>query len=358
MQRTEVDEARREIAATLAKHYSEIASIVPDDGPPFNLSRLLLGMAGDLRLEGTREDEVTSLASTLTGAFANPYRRQIPWSVFTGKRAMATTPGASGGFAVGSAIGAAAQALRRWSITARAGVEMLENLTDNVVLPRIATETTGAWVGENAAGSPVDPVVGNVTLSPRTFIATIPISLQLLRQSEVADRVVRDMLLRAAGRALDAAVLAGAGGAEPQGLLSQVTVTESGTSLGWTGIANLRETLANADVDDERVTFVAAPGVRELLEKREVATGNGGMVWSGATIAGRPAVATAQMPAATLLAGDFSTVAVGMFGPGLRVDVDPSGTGFNNASVTVRVLMMADVALRQPSAFVKSTSIT
>jgi hypothetical protein len=49
---------------------------------------------------------------------------------------------------------------------------------------------------------------------------------------------------------------------------------------------------------------------------------------------------------------------VGLFGPGLRVDVDPSGTNFNTASVVVRVLLMADVALRQPSAFVKSTSIT
>ena len=106
MQRTELDEARREIAATLAKRYSEIASIVPDDGPPFNLSRLVLGMAGELDLQGTREDEVTSLAGTLSGAFSNPYRRLIPWSVFTGKRAMATTPGASGGYLVGGVLSA------------------------------------------------------------------------------------------------------------------------------------------------------------------------------------------------------------------------------------------------------------
>jgi hypothetical protein len=52
-----------------------------------------------------------------------------------------------------------------------------------------------------------------------------------------------------------------------------------------------------------------------------------------------------------LVVGDFSTSVIGVFGPGMRIDIDPS-QDFNSAGLVARVMLMCDVAFpqRRPSA--------
>ena len=57
------------------------------------------------------------------------------------------------------------------------------------------------------------------------------------------------------------------------------------------------------------------------------------------------------------MVGDFSQVAVGLFGSGIRIDVDPS-TDFNVGGLVARVLLFCDVGFPNPAAFTVATSIT
>ncbi len=63
------------------------------------------------------------------------------------------------------------------------------------------------------------------------------------------------------------------------------------------------------------------------------------------------------MPSATMLAGDFGQVVVGLWGPGMRVDLN-AFANFPAGIQALRVMMVADSACLHADAFCKSTSIT
>ena len=69
---------------------------------------------------------------------------------------------------------------------------------------------------------------------------------------------------------------------------------------------------------------VAAPEARKLLQGREKITDSGRFIWDDDLIANRPARATADMPNASLIVGDWSQCVVGTFGAGICIDVNPN----------------------------------
>ncbi|MCC7325568.1 MAG: phage major capsid protein [Burkholderiales bacterium] len=349
-----IHEARRQIAEVLAHHYAEAASSLDRDPPRFSLARLLADMAGGPRADYERETvDAAQLAHGGTW-HGDPHRAVIPWSALS-QRTMATTPGSKGGYLAGVDVGAASQALRPWSVTARAGVTFLENLKADVALPLVPTEPTGNWLPGTVSDS--DPTLGSVSLAQRTFVAVTPFSLQLLRQSAIAESTIRAMLLRAAGRALDAAVLNGAGGAEPLGLLNSGLPSASGTSFALASATGILKTLGDAGLDDGRASWIASPAARKLLQERVKATGTARFIWDDDKILNRAAYATSDMPSAAMVCGDFSHVLVGLFGAGLRVDVNPNQS-FNTGSGAARVVLECDVCVNAPAAFVTVAAVT
>ena len=197
-----------------------------------------------------------------------------------------------------------------------------------------------------------------MTLTPKTALATVNISLQLLKQGIAAEPFIRALLLRAAGEALDRAFFAGVGGAEPLGLHSTTGIgTQSGTSLAHAGTLNMREAVLTAGGREEALQWVGTPTVQEVLGGRQRFTGSDRTIWDDQNILGLPAHATKNAAASTLTVGDFSTAVVGVFGPGLRVDVDPNQL-FGSAGLTARVMLMCDVGFPRPEAFSVSAVVT
>jgi HK97 family phage major capsid protein len=213
---------------------------------------------------------------------------------------------------------------------------------------------------ETAAASPSTPTLAqNTLMSPKVAIGVVNISRQLRLQAR-ADAWIARELLRTAGTTLDQAVLSGTGAnGQPLGLLNMTTSTQSGTALAWAGITAMKRTAAAANVDDAEIAFLGTPAVRELLEKREKASGSG-IVWDGPTMAGCRAYASTDMPSATLLCGPLSRIIVGIWGDGLQVELNPfDGTLFKSGVVQARVLMGVDVAVEcDPLAFCKAATIT
>jgi hypothetical protein len=117
------------------------------------------------------------------------------------------------------------------------------------------------------------------------------------------------------------------------------------------------ETIATAGEDDQRVAFVSTPGVRELLQQREVITGSGRFIWDNDCIVNRPAYATADQPSATMLAGVWSEVLVGLWGDGIRIEVNPF-RDFRSGVASLRIMLSCDVQVLRADAFCKATAIS
>lgn len=115
--------------------------------------------------------------------------------------------------------------------------------------------------------------------------------------------------------------------------------------------------MTTAGATDANVAFVGTPAVRELLQQREAVATSGRFIWDGDRVANRRAYATPDAATASLIAGDFAQVLVGLWGPGLEFMVNPV-QDFPKGICAARVMLTADCTVLQPGAFVKATSIT
>jgi HK97 family phage major capsid protein len=359
-------DVRANIAAHLARFYGELsgAQEALPTGEGFSLARLLgsrIHHPGTEAANPEREIAVCKGAAVMWGQTFDSCRLWLPFNAI---RTMASTPGSKGGYLVGTDTGSPVDVLRPRSIAASAGMQILPGLRDGVVFPKVATSTTATWIDENGVGesgtvpdeSP--PTLGGVSATPKTAIATIKFSLQLLRQGEAVEPFLRAQLLGAVGELIDRAVLAGAGGRAPLGLLSTPGInTTTGGSYAHASALEQREEVLAAGANEDNLRWVGAPAVQEVLGARELVADTGRFVWDTDGILGRPAQATKNAPSGTLVLGDFSTVVLGIFGPGIRIDIDPS-QNFNSGGLVARVLLMCDVAFLQPSAFSVATSVS
>lgn len=117
----------------------------------------------------------------------------------------------------------------------------------------------------------------------------------------------------------------------------------------------------NVEVDVGDCCFVTTPAVAGLLKNRFRVTGTDTPIWAGSLregqIEGHKAFSSVNMPAATALFGDFSTVLLGQWGPALTIDMNPYQQ-FPAGIVGFRVFYSCDVAVRSGLMFSIATGIT
>ncbi len=330
-----------------------------EQGPSdFSLRRTVLAMAdGSL---GGGDRAVLDRFHGLSGGLGtlDPQRVFLPWALF---RDMTVASAASAGYLVATSVGGAADALRGWSVTASAGVTFVDNLAGNFAVPRVTTAPSAyAIATEATAITESTPVLGAVGLTTKNLACFVEFSRQLLLQSNV-DTFVRMVMLSALGKFLDAQILNGSGASgELTGILNTAGLqTQSGTTLGHSGTTTMKKLASEAGARDEDLAFVSTPAIRQTLESRETATGSG-FVWQADAVAGRPAFASNECPAATMLVGPWPQVVIGQWGPpGITVELNPfEATNFRSGMIQARMVLSVDMGVIRPSAFVKSTSIT
>jgi HK97 family phage major capsid protein len=250
--------------------------------------------------------------------------------------------------------------LRPFSVPARLGMTIETGLIDNQVIPKVTQQTTPQWQNTEAASvTPSTPTLSQIAATPKQVGVVVQYSRQLSLQAN-ADVFVRNELLRTVGMTIDQAAIVGSGASgQPLGLLNTAGVqTQSGTTLN-AGCSTMKQKSAEANAADERITFVSTPAVRALLEGRERSTGGGKFVWDADKVADRPAYVSTDMPAATMIAGDWSLIWLGLWGPGFVVEVNPfDPAGFKSGMIQARIIVRCDVAVLHPSAFVVASSIT
>jgi HK97 family phage major capsid protein len=329
----------------------------------FSLARFLECAASRKQFDEP-EHRILSGTSKAMGIEWNPHRNWIPFQLLRtpasgAVRAMGTIPGPKGGYLVGVDGIQPTDVLRGWSVISSAGINTMMGLQDGVVIPRTVTPIQASWIGENSPGISESPLtLGNVSLLPRTASAFVKFSIQLLRQGEAVESYLRGQLMAAVGELLDKAFFSGAGGAEPYGLLNTPGVNaQSGTSLAHAGILAMRRQVLAVGGRETSLHWVGTPAVQETMGARERATGGGRFLWDTDGILGLPTFATKNAPTGSLILGDFPQAVLGIFGPGVRIDIDPS-QDFNTAGLVARVLLICDCAFPIPAAFSVAATVT
>ncbi|MEO7862068.1 MAG: phage major capsid protein [Nitrospirales bacterium] len=253
--------------------------------------------------------------------------------------------------------------LRNKSICYRLGVQRLSDLKDDVAIPRQLTDATVAWMTPNGTVSATESTYGQISATPKTAVAITEITEQLLHQAG-GDQIIMAGLAGVVSVGIDLAIINGTGGAQPLGILNTPGIgTASGTSLAYAGLVGPQKTVADASaiVNPETLGYATTPTVAELLKTRQRFTGTDSPLWRGALhegeVEGIKALASKQLPTATMLYGDWSSVYVGEWGP-LLLSADRGGTRFNTGIVGIRAMWMVDTIITSPSSFVKITSIT
>ena len=278
-------------------------------------------------------------------------------------RAMDAVPGSKGGYAIAGPSESYYDTLRNRSVAFRLGMQLVPGQIGNVAWPRRTSAATPAWLTPGVGVTDTDPTYSQLTATPKTLLVITKSALQLEQElSPTIETINRTAMANDQVAAIDSAVLNGLGGAQPLGILNAGIGSASGASIDFSKVVKMQTDThdANGAVNFDTLGYVAPPLVAGLLKGKQRFTGTDSPIWSGGVGQGEiesiPALATKNMPANTLLFGDWSQLLLVEWGS-MALSIDRS-TGFNTGQIGVRLLWMVDSCVVNLPSFTKLTSIS
>jgi len=256
--------------------------------------------------------------------------------------------------------------LRNVTVAYRLGAMRLPGLVGNANIPKLVDGTTTTWLtNETTQVGEVEQTFGQLSLSPKTIASYTEMSRQLLLQSiPASDIIVTYDLAQMLGVGIDAAVINGPGSAgAPHGIIGLTGVTtSSGATLTQTMLRAMQTTTSAANSPGVNFGYAMAPVTAQILSTRQRFTGASVALWEGdqffGTVEGAPGMSSAQVPAATIVAGPWSEVIIAEWGV-LEVDLNPYlQANFQAGIVGIRALWTIDVGVRRPATFSVLTSVS
>lgn len=281
-------------------------------------------------------------------------------------RAMATTPGAKGGYLVNTENMGFIDILRNRSVAMAMGARVLSGLVGNVSFARQTGKASVTWqAGEGTSVTAGDQALGQLTMSPKTAIAITDVSEQLLAQSSPSAEsfIMADLARDVAIDGVDAAVINGTGGAQPLGIKNTpgVATGQDASSATYAKILAFPSTAGGANALRGNPGWVTnTAGAAKLMGVQRFSNTDTPL-WEGnlmnGTLVGFNAMASEQLASANLIFGSWDEVLIGEWGV-LELATDNGGTRFNAAQVGIRAMWLVDVLIRYPQAFVVSTNLS
>lgn len=336
----------------------------------WDLTRALNAIA-----EGRNLETVAPIEFAASAAVASRLGREPqPGCIFLPTtRDLTSATAAAGGYLVGTNLAPGEfwiDALRPANIGLQMGVQLVPMGGGNVTVPRFTGQSTAYWLtNEGASTTESQGTLGQVAATPKTVGTYGEMSRQLLLQGgPFVTNVILTELARSVGSKADAALLNGSGASgEPLGIVGTSGIgSVTGASIAHAGIMEFQSDVlaANASVNASAFGYVTTPTVASTLSGRQRFTGSNDPLWLGAlvegTLGGRKAMATGACPASTIVAGDWSSVALLDWG-GIEVGVNPYGAdvaAYKAGLVGLRCFWSVDVAVLRPSSFSIAQSVT
>lgn len=255
------------------------------------------------------------------------------------------------------------ESLRESSPVLGLGVTMLPGLTGDVTIPRELVNPDFYWVGEDAEPTEGTYDLDDISLSFKTLAARVPFTRQAMKQTTPnIEALLTNSLRRGQAIALEQALINGAGGSAPTGILQTAGIgSVSAATLSHAKLLELEESLGNANADTSgSVLLTNTRGKRRLLET-EKATNTGIFLAAreGAdlqTDIGR-VVCTNNVPnnlgggtdRSAIIFGNFRSLIVGMWGA-MEIARD-TATKAPTGGVVLRVFSDVDAVVSRPAEF-------
>lgn len=281
-------------------------------------------------------------------------------------RDMTAASPAGGGYTVATdnLSGSFIDLLRNRSVLARLGARTLDGLQGNVTIPKHTGAGTAYWLtNEATAITESQQTLGQLSLTPKNVGAYTEISRQLMLQSNPSiDMLVMNDLAQVLALGIDLAGINGNGtGGTPQGIIGTSGIgAVAGATLAYAGILELQSDVAASNALAENCAYVTTPAVAALLAQRARFANTDTPLWSGnildGQVSGYRAMSSNQMPAASLLYGDFSQCIIASWS-GIEIALNPYAN-FTAAITGVRAIATVDIGVRVAGAFSLATSIT
>ena len=241
------------------------------------------------------------------------------------------------------------------------GATVMRDLVGNVDLPRLSESGSVGWVAEHTDVIRTDPKFSKSSMTPKTVGGEYEVSRRMILQtaSAIEDIMRRDLsyLLR---QAIDGAAIYGAGGVAPTGILNTAgVITVPAEAVLSDTTAEMIAALELDDLTGSRA-FVSNPGVAKGVRKTKDADGR--TIPMSEIFHGENVSWTTQVPsnigagsdANALIYGQWSELVVGYWS-GVDILVNPYHSDVaSKGGVLIHAFLDADVAVREPKAFVVS----
>lgn len=280
------------------------------------------------------------------------------------KRDLTVGTAGAGGYLVETANMGFIELLRNVSVMYAMGTTRLTGMQGNVTIPKQSAAGTAFWLSTEATGiTESQPTFVQVAMSPKNVGGYSEISRQLLLQSDPsAEGLVMADLASVVALEIDRAGLNGSGAAgQPTGILQTAGIgAVTGTTLDYADIIEFMTDTAAGNALSDSSGYVTTPGVAGLLMARVKFASTASPIWEGkllnGSINGYRAMASNQVPSASMLFGDFSKTVIAEWGV-LEIEVNPFAN-FAAGIIGVRAIASVDVAVRYPTAYSSASSIT
>ena len=285
----------------------------------------------------------------------------VPAEIFTREaRANSVGVASDGGYLVG--VGTSDLISPILSNRARVielGARVIDGIVGDLQIPRILTGATAYWVTETGSISSSSPTFGQVSVKPRRLGAQIPISNQLLAQTNrTADILLGGHLNRQFGVELDRVAINGAGAAEPLGIMNLAAADRStsvtfGAATTWAKAVAFENNVENSNAVIEAGAYLTTPDSKTKWKTTLRTSGAGTFIWEGDFVNGYRARSSKNVPGDKVIFGDFSEVFI--FGwAGTQITVDPYSL-VRDGKVILTMDRLVDVVVREAKAFSIST---
>lgn len=299
---------------------------------------------------------------------------EAPTGIWVPLGALSRDLTASGtGAATTGIIGNKLQAALEPQSAVMGGATVLSGLTGNqFALPAIDSpiDAGGTWLAEGDIAAQKEPTFKSQVLTPKSMIFTLNVSRRLMGNASAdLETALRSEILRRVMLEIDRAALAGAGGNEPSGLLSDaglqvLNAGANGLAPTWAHLVEAEYQISTRVGAMQAPAFLTSPAIRKKLRTTQRAAGLDFIVSTDADkVMGQPLRISPLVPdnltkgtsagvCSALVFGDLAEIFVGFWGP-LAVDLLIDGTT-QARDGRIRIVARAEVgvAVRNIDAFV------
>jgi HK97 family phage major capsid protein len=260
-----------------------------------------------------------------------------------------------------------------------AGLTIYDNLVGGIVeIPIVTGDVTVEDVAENAAATASDLDIGMVTWSPKMMKSLVKLSDRLLRNSKLAEAVIRDSMIKVFALTMDLRILRGTG-TNKQALGIANTPGITNVELGTDGARMTLEAAADMRIAVEvnnllggSLKYIGHPWFFEMMKRQRIAqfSGDTGGEYLAlptisdamlASLIGYDMLKTSNLPM-NLTKGTGTALTEGYFGNwaegylGIWEDLtfkssNQAGTSFENSQTWIQAELEYDFQVPRPLAF-------